>query len=152
MIKDIIKNNSYYICLENNLICIKNYIRIIDISETFIKIKLNNKTIKINSDNEDIIKIINDSLNDNDVSLYKRKVSFYKLNSIKNKILVDNKDTLEWIEIREKGCKYYIEVTPSRFLDEIPENLVEYHQPKELTEEETGAMFSDFLGQLKAKM
>ena len=68
--------------------------------------------IKINSDNEDIIKIINDSLNDNDVSLYKRKVSFYKLNSIKNKILVDNKDTLEWIEIREKGCKYYIEVTP----------------------------------------
>ena len=46
----------------------------------------------------------------------------------------------------------YIEVTPSRFLDEIPENLVEYHQPKELTEEETGAMFSDFLGQLKAKM
>ena len=68
--------------------------------------------IKVNSDNEDIIKIINDSLNDNDVSLYKRKVSFYKLNSIKNKILVDNKDTLEWIEIREKGCKYYIEVTP----------------------------------------
>lgn len=68
--------------------------------------------IKINSDNEDIIKIINDSLNDNGISLYKRKVSFDKLNSIKNKILVDNKDTVEWIEIREKGCKYYIEVTP----------------------------------------
>ena len=51
MIKDIIKNNSYYICLENNLICIKNYIRIIDISETFIKIKLNNKTIKIKGNN-----------------------------------------------------------------------------------------------------
>ena len=45
----------------------------------------------------------------------------------------------------------YVEVTPSRFLDEIPENLVEYHEPKQLTEEETGAMFSDFLGQLKAK-
>ena len=51
MIKDIIKDNSYYICLENNLICIKNYIRIIDISETFIKIKLNNKTIKIKGNN-----------------------------------------------------------------------------------------------------
>ena len=46
----------------------------------------------------------------------------------------------------------YIEVTPSRFLDEIPANLVEYHEPKQITEEETGQMFSDFLGQLKAKM
>ena len=46
----------------------------------------------------------------------------------------------------------YIPVTPSRFLDEIPANLVEYHEPKQLTEEETGAMFSDFLSTLKAKM
>ncbi len=46
----------------------------------------------------------------------------------------------------------YVEVTPSRFLDEIPENLVEYHKPKQITEEETGQMFSDFLGQLKAKL
>ncbi len=68
--------------------------------------------IKINCDNEEIIKIINDSLSDNGVSLYKRKVSFDKLNNIKKKILADNKDTLEWIEIREKGCKYYVDVTP----------------------------------------
>ncbi len=46
----------------------------------------------------------------------------------------------------------YVSVMPSRFLDEIPSNLVEYHEPKQLTEEETGQMFSDFLGQLKAKM
>lgn len=68
--------------------------------------------IKINSDNKDIINIINNSLSDNGIGLYKRKVSFDKLNSIKNKILEDNKDTLEWIEIREKGCIYYIDVTP----------------------------------------
>lgn len=68
--------------------------------------------IKINSDNKDIINIINNSLNDNGIDVYKRKVSFDKLNSIKNKILEDNKDTLEWIEIREKGCIYYIDVTP----------------------------------------
>lgn len=68
--------------------------------------------IKINSDNKDIINIINNSLSDNDIGVYKRKVSFDKLNSIKNKILEDNKDTLEWIEIREKGCIYYIDVTP----------------------------------------
>lgn len=68
--------------------------------------------IKINSDDKDIINIINDSLSDNGIDVYKRKVSFDKLNSIKNKILEDNKDTLEWIEIREKGCIYYIDVTP----------------------------------------
>lgn len=68
--------------------------------------------IKINSDNKDIINIINNSLSDNGIDVYKRKVSFDKLNSIKNKILEDNKDTLEWIEIREKGCMYYIDVTP----------------------------------------
>ena len=45
-----------------------------------------------------------------------------------------------------------VETEPSRFLDEIPSNLVEYHEPKQLTEEETGAMFSDFLSTLKAKM
>lgn len=68
--------------------------------------------IKINSDDKDIVNIINDSLKDNGIDVYKRKVSFNTLNSIKNKILEDNKDTLEWIEIREKGCIYYIDVTP----------------------------------------
>lgn len=68
--------------------------------------------IKINSDDKDIVNVINDSLKDNGIDVYKRKVSFDKLNNIKNKILEDNKDTLEWIEIREKGCIYYIDVTP----------------------------------------
>ena len=44
------------------------------------------------------------------------------------------------------------ETEPSRFLDEIPSNLVEYHEPKQITEEETGKMFSDFLSTLKSKM
>lgn len=68
--------------------------------------------IRINSNDKDIVNVINDSLKDNGIDVYKRKVSFDKLNSIKNKILEDNKDTLEWIEIREKGCIYYIDVTP----------------------------------------
>lgn len=45
------------------------------------------------------------------------------------------------------------ECEPSRFLDEIPANLVEYHEPaKELTEEKTHDMFADMLAELKAKM
>lgn len=85
--------------------------------------------IKINSDNKDIINIINNSLSDNGIGVYKRKVSFDKLNSIKNKILEDNKDTLEWIEIREKGCIYYIDVTPrvksnNNVDNALPSNIV----------------------------
>ena len=45
------------------------------------------------------------------------------------------------------------ESEPSRFLDEIPANLVEYHQEKEpLTEEETGNLFSNMLADFKAKL
>ncbi len=44
------------------------------------------------------------------------------------------------------------EKEPSRFLDEIPANLVEYHEPKIPSEEETGEIFSDFLSSLKAKL
>ena len=41
---------------------------------------------------------------------------------------------------------------PSRFLDEIPANLVEYHEPKEFTQEESHEILSGFLDQLKAKL
>ncbi len=44
--------------------------------------------------------------------MYKKKLSFDELNEIKNKILKDNKDTLEWIEINEIGCRYDVNVTP----------------------------------------
>ncbi|MDY2840124.1 MAG: 3'-5' exonuclease [Treponema sp.] len=45
------------------------------------------------------------------------------------------------------------ECEPSRFLDEIPEDLLEYHEPpKALTEEQTHDMFADMLASFKAKM
>lgn len=43
-----------------------------------------------------------------------------------------------------------IECIPSRFLDEIPENLVEYHQPKtEVTQEEGHQFLTEMLKQFK---
>ena len=92
--------------------------------------------IKINSDNKDIINIINNSLSDNGIGVYKRKVSFDKLNSIKNKILEDNKDTLEWIEIREKGCIYYIDVTPRVKSN----NNVDHALPSDIVAEKDGVI------------
>lgn len=52
---------------------------------------------------------------------------------------------------KRRHMQMVVETEPSRFLDEIPANLVEYHEPKQISEEETGQMFSDFLAQLKAK-
>lgn len=51
MIKDIIKNNKYCIYIDDSLLCIKNYKIIIDVSESFIKIKLDNKIINIKGKN-----------------------------------------------------------------------------------------------------
>ena len=68
--------------------------------------------IKINSDNAEIVNIIKNILKDSDIELYKSKKSFEELNKIKENILNNNKDKLEWIEIRENGCKYIIDVTP----------------------------------------
>ena len=53
---------------------------------------------------------------------------------------------------KRKHMQMIAETEPSRFLDEIPANLVEYHQPApELTEEKTRDLMSDFLAQLKAR-
>ena len=53
---------------------------------------------------------------------------------------------------KRRKMQMTVESEPSRFLDEIPPNLVEYHEPKQLTEEETGEMFSNFLDKLKSQM
>lgn len=52
---------------------------------------------------------------------------------------------------KRRHMQMVTESEPSRFLDEIPVNLVEYHEPKTITLEETGKMFGDFLEQLKKR-
>jgi DNA helicase-2/ATP-dependent DNA helicase PcrA len=45
-----------------------------------------------------------------------------------------------------------IECEPSRFLDEIPQNLVEYHEPqKEVPEEVAKDIFANMLKKFSAK-
>ena len=54
---------------------------------------------------------------------------------------------------KRRKMQMTVESEPSRFLDEIPANLVEYHEPDpEPTQEETGAMFSNFLDKLKSQL
>ncbi|MCR4900915.1 MAG: UvrD-helicase domain-containing protein [Treponema sp.] len=52
---------------------------------------------------------------------------------------------------KRKHMNMINECTPSRFLDEIPQNLIEYHEPKVLTDEEAHDMLSNFLADLKAR-
>nr|MCR4899245.1 ATP-dependent helicase [Treponema sp.] len=53
--------------------------------------------------------------------------------------------------LQRKKMNMINECTPSRFLDEIPQNLIEYHEPKEITQEEAHDMLSNFLDNLKAR-
>ena len=67
--------------------------------------------ININTNDEKLYNLINNSLKENNISIYKRKKSFKELKKIKNKIIKNNEDSLEWIEIKEKGCIYNVELT-----------------------------------------
>lgn len=68
--------------------------------------------IKINTDNIELKTNILESLKNNNIEKYKKKKNFKELETIKKNILKDNKDTLEWLEIVNKGCIYIINVTP----------------------------------------
>ena len=67
--------------------------------------------IRINTSDKDLYNKIMKSLNDNGIVIHKRKKSFDEINSIKNKILKENEDVLEWIEIEENGCVYIVNLT-----------------------------------------
>ena len=68
--------------------------------------------IRVNINNKNIEKIILKELKDNGIYKNKKKKNYDELMSIKEKILDNNKNTLEWIEIKSKGCIYIVEVTP----------------------------------------
>ena len=68
--------------------------------------------IRVNSDNNEIKEMIISSLNKNNISKYKKKKSFDEINEIKENILSENNDYLEWIEINEHGCIYEVNLTP----------------------------------------
>jgi len=67
--------------------------------------------IRINTDDNELKSIILNSLNNNGIGINRRKKSFEELKVIKKKILEENKDTLEWIEINSIGSIYEINLT-----------------------------------------
>lgn len=67
--------------------------------------------ITINTDDDDLKNIINNALKVNEIDVYKSKKSFKEIKKIKDKILNENEDNLEWIEIVNKGSSYEVNVT-----------------------------------------
>lgn len=96
-----------------NFVKVNKYM-IISIFISLMLLKLLTNTIfeiNINTNDNKLKKEILSSLKDNNIEIYKRKRSFDELVNIKNNILNSNKDSLEWIEIVEKGCTYNINIT-----------------------------------------
>lgn len=88
------------------LLCVLwGYILLIILSNTIFEIEI------ISNDNN-MIKIIMNELECNGIKKYKFKKSYKELNKIKNNILNENKDILEWIEIESFGTKYIVNFTP----------------------------------------
>lgn len=96
-----------------NFLNVNKYLIISFIIGLFLLHLLTSTIFKININTSDVSlkKVINEALIDNGIEIYKRKKSFDELLNIKEKILNENRDVLEWIEISEKGCTYSIDVT-----------------------------------------
>ena len=67
-------------------------------------------SIEIKTTNKDLNNLVMHELNRNDISLYKFVKSFETKEKIKKKILNDNKNSLEWLEITRHGSKYIVNV------------------------------------------
>lgn len=66
--------------------------------------------VEVIHSNKNIIKLVTKELEDNSIKKYKFVKNYQEIEKIKNKILEENKDTLEWLEIIREGTKYTIRV------------------------------------------
>ena len=75
-------------------------------------------SIDIVYNDKGIVDLINKELTKYDIKKYKKKKSYNYLNKVKEGILNDNKDILEWLEIEENGTKYIVRLVERK--KEIP--------------------------------
>lgn len=116
----------YGIKYYKNILFVHKYMIISFIISLMLLILLTNTIFDIEiktDDNEMKNKILN-ILKKNDIDIYKRKKNFNELTEIKEKILNENDDILEWIEISSKGCKYIVNLTPKVKSNNIDDNEV----------------------------
>ena len=66
--------------------------------------------IEVIHSNKNIIKLVNEELYNNGIRKYHFVKSYSEVEKIKKKILEDNKDSIEWLEIIREGTKYTVRV------------------------------------------
>ena len=66
--------------------------------------------VKMMSNNKELVKIIKRELDEGDFKKYRFIKSFEEKEMVKNKILNNYKDKIEWLEIDRIGTKYYVNV------------------------------------------
>lgn len=66
--------------------------------------------IEVIHSNKNIIKLVNEELYNNGIRRYHFVKSYSEIEKIKKKILEDNKDSIEWLEIIRDGTKYTVRV------------------------------------------
>lgn len=67
-------------------------------------------SIDIIYNNQEIVNIVNKELVKYDIKKYHFKKSNSYLSDVKNRILKDNQDIIEWLEIEESGTKYIVRI------------------------------------------
>jgi len=65
-------------------------------------------SIEIISNDQEMINLLTKELSNNNVKKYQLKKTYHELSTIKENILKNNKDTIEWLEITTVGTKYII--------------------------------------------
>ncbi|MEG2618661.1 MAG: sporulation protein YqfD, partial [Bacilli bacterium] len=121
----------YYGKMKLYLFLKNNYIIISSIIVALLLLILLSRTcfyINIHTNNKEIIKSINNELINNKIGVFKLKKSYKVLQKAKKNILLNNKETLEWIEIKERGVFYDIYLTkrikPIKKEESIPQDIV----------------------------
>ena len=82
--------------------------------------------IKIMTNKEDLIKIIENELEESNLKKYYFIKSYNEKENIKKKILENYKDKVEWIEIDRVGTKYYVRVL-ERIINNKDDDTKYYH-------------------------
>lgn len=80
--------------------------------------------IEIIYNDQEIVEKIKNELKKHQIEKYKLKKDYNYLNKVKEQILNDNKESLEWIEIIENGTKYIVKLVERK--KENNENEYEY--------------------------
>lgn len=78
-------------------------------------------SIEVIHSNNNIIKLVENELEENGIKKYRFALSYDEVEKVKKKILEDNRDSLEWLEIIKEGTKYIVRVE-ERIIKNVPDD------------------------------